>query len=149
MDRIAKYRIISIDELEYQGPEKSNTPLQLAENTLYQSRFKLDWDNEAKEITCTCACRYVHKETNELLLTATVSVSFHIENYDEIIEHTSEGITTPDALLLDLFSTCVNIVRGFLFAKTDGTRLSNVILGAINPEQMLERMKQQPKGDNS
>ena len=144
-----RYRVAAITQHQFHLTDKEPGYFIPAEQINFQVSFSLDWKPEVKQIVCRTLVRYNDKRNEESLLLLDLSVSFLIENYHEIIKHEGDKTETPDALMLAIFDTTLDTIRGVLFVRAENTFLSHTIFGTINPATFLKRVKDYPEGDGT
>lgn len=85
-----------------------------------------------------CKMKFVFKDSENILEVIEIVCSFEVapQCWEEFVSDSK--VTIPKSLLTHIAFHTVGTARGVLFAKSEGTPFSKIILPAINVEGMIE-----------
>jgi hypothetical protein len=115
------------------------------ENVEFSVSMKLHWEHETEIISNFCSTEVHVKNTKEKLFFTELIVGYQILDYKTHIQFTEKEISTPDTLLLVMFNGTLEIMRGYIYAKTETSFLKNILLPSLSPASFLNLVKEDEK----
>jgi hypothetical protein len=91
---------------------------------------------ESKQIACIADFKF--KSSNDTILILTCQCNFAIQADDWKLFEENNEIAIPKSFLETLASQTINISRGILFCKTDGTIFNSLMIPPINIGEMMK-----------
>lgn len=118
--------------------EKSFHALVLPEGPIPDTQFELainvSIDKANKKIGNILQVKMKIENIEHIAASITVSCTFDIINFDEVITNNGDTANVPESILETLNIITIGTVRGIMFNEFKGTWLHNSILPIIDPK---------------
>lgn len=103
--------------------------------------FGFHADPEKKTLTISAGIALRTKE--KVFLECWYSFEFFIIDFDKIIEVVDDKFNCKEDIVPTLLGVSFSTLRGILYTKTLGTKISPLILPIINPEDLIAKQMEQ------
>lgn len=143
-----------VERLEYRLRDIAISEFQMHDLSLYKKKenrdeeilswtfqYNMFFSIDVSEIphVLTLAIRTILMQQNVELATLGVATSFDVKGLEKLEDNTG-AFTVPQPFKIGLISASIGTIRGILWTKFQGTKLSHVILPLVDPKHLSDNL---------
>lgn len=132
-----EFKISNIDLLEksFNVPVLNSDKIPLVQ---FDLALNVSVDKPNKKISDILFVKVKLENSDTIVASISVSCTFDIVNFEEIVISHGDSATIPDTILETLHIITIGTTRGVLFNELKGTWLHNTILPIIDPKSFKQ-----------